>query len=151
MVSFFIQLFDYNDQCNSRQIQLMKEHQTQLPERFTSIFSHILNAHQNWNNYILGGQEYTAPWQEHSLDELIDRAIRNHQQSLVIIREKELDEQVSYTIRGVTYQTTIAEILFNVINHSSYHRGQLAMMLRAAGLDPLATDYIVYKMKGNKL
>ncbi|QLH28398.1 MAG: hypothetical protein HWD63_02710 [Candidatus Parvibacillus calidus] len=39
------------------------------------------------------------------------------------------------------------DIIFHIINHSTYHRGQIAMEFRQSGLEPLNTDYIFYKGK----
>jgi uncharacterized damage-inducible protein DinB len=35
-----------------------------------------------------------------------------------------------------------------VVNHSSYHRGQLATMLRQVGASPMATDYVLFFGQG---
>ncbi|MGG1633398.1 DinB family protein [Paenibacillus sp. NRS-1760] len=29
--------------------------------------------------------------------------------------------------------------------HGSYHRGQIALLLRQAGAEPILTDYIIYE------
>jgi uncharacterized damage-inducible protein DinB len=31
-----------------------------------------------------------------------------------------------------------------VVNHASYHRAQVAMLLRQIGLEPINTDFITY-------
>ncbi|WP_209331385.1 DinB family protein [Lunatimonas salinarum] len=39
--------------------------------------------------------------------------------------------------------------LFNhIVNHSTYHRGQIATLFRESGLQPVVTDYIMLK-RGN--
>ncbi|HUP48779.1 MAG TPA: DinB family protein [Thermoanaerobaculia bacterium] len=37
------------------------------------------------------------------------------------------------------------DVLFHVVNHSNYHRGQLITMLRQVGAIPPGTDLIVYR------
>ena len=34
--------------------------------------------------------------------------------------------------------------MLHVVNHSSYHRGQMALLLGQEGKSPPATDYIFY-------
>jgi len=34
--------------------------------------------------------------------------------------------------------------MVHLVNHSSYHRGQLAGMMRQLGVKPPGTDYIVF-------
>lgn len=45
---------------------------------------------------------------------------------------------------GEQFDNSIADILTHVINHSSYHRGQIFKMLRQKGEEPINTDYITY-------
>jgi len=48
---------------------------------------------------------------------------------------------------GVVYESTLADILIHVINHSTYHRGQIANMVASAGAKPAVTDYIAITRK----
>lgn len=34
--------------------------------------------------------------------------------------------------------------MYHLVNHSTYHRGQVAAMLRQLGLRPIATDFLVF-------
>jgi uncharacterized damage-inducible protein DinB len=34
--------------------------------------------------------------------------------------------------------------MYHVVNHSTYHRGQLTTMLRQLGARPIATDLLVF-------
>jgi uncharacterized damage-inducible protein DinB len=45
---------------------------------------------------------------------------------------------------GDSYQNKIEDILIHVGNHGTYHRGQIAMLLREKGYNPVSTDYILY-------
>jgi len=36
------------------------------------------------------------------------------------------------------------EMIFNIINHATYHRGQIVVLLRMLGKDVKATDYVPY-------
>lgn len=62
------------------------------------------------------------------------------------ISEPMLGMVISFTyLSGVSGRHTLADALLHVINHSTYHRGQLASMIREAGGAPPFTDFIVYK------
>jgi uncharacterized damage-inducible protein DinB len=43
------------------------------------------------------------------------------------------------------FTNTIKDILFHIINHSTNHRGQIAVDFRNNGLEPLVLDYVFYK------
>ncbi len=50
---------------------------------------------------------------------------------------------VEYTsTEGAAFASTLADIAAHVVNHSSYHRGQIAMLVAHAGTKPAVTDYI---------
>lgn len=41
--------------------------------------------------------------------------------------------------------------MISLINHSTYHRGQITMLMKEAGLETLNTDYIFYKRNKIKI
>ncbi len=62
---------------------------------------------------------------------------------------KEIDEPfqqeklVYKNLKGESYENTMDEILFHVINHSTYHRGQIITLLRESGVAQMvSTDLI---------
>lgn len=40
-----------------------------------------------------------------------------------------------------TTQVSLAHLMQHLVNHSTYHRGQVAVLLRQLGAEPLATDF----------
>ena len=50
------------------------------------------------------------------------------------------------TIRGKLGELALPhwKLVFHLVNHGSYHRGQLATMLRQAGIKPLPTDLMMF-------
>jgi uncharacterized damage-inducible protein DinB len=55
------------------------------------------------------------------------------------------ETQLPYTaFDGTKYINSLEEIMRHVVNHGSYHRGQVAMMLRLLGKKPQATDWIAF-------
>jgi uncharacterized damage-inducible protein DinB len=59
------------------------------------------------------------------------------------LTEENLDAVATYkNSRGVEYRTAYRDMLMHVLMHSAYHRGQVAMAIRAEGGEPANTDYI---------
>jgi uncharacterized damage-inducible protein DinB len=57
----------------------------------------------------------------------------------------DLERPVSYeNPPGTRWTYPLAAMLQHVVNHSTYHRGQLAAMLRQLGTVPSPTDYLVF-------
>jgi uncharacterized damage-inducible protein DinB len=49
---------------------------------------------------------------------------------------------------GGRFRNTIEEILTQLFGHSSYHRGQIAMLVKTAGGTPAVTDYVYWCREG---
>ena len=59
--------------------------------------------------------------------------------------DKSLERIIPYTnTKGERWEYPIGEILQHVVNHSSYHRGQVTGMLRQLGAEAVMTDFLVY-------
>jgi uncharacterized damage-inducible protein DinB len=53
------------------------------------------------------------------------------------------------TLAGVSYSQPLWQCLQHVANHSTYHRGQVATMLRQLGAKPVSTDMIAFYRERN--
>jgi len=47
-------------------------------------------------------------------------------------------------VQGHTWRYLLWRQMYHVVNHSSYHRGQLTMMLRQLAARPVRTDFLVF-------
>jgi uncharacterized damage-inducible protein DinB len=57
----------------------------------------------------------------------------------------DLDRVIEYrNMRGNRFAYPLRRILRHAVNHSTYHRGQVASMLRQLGIAPAATDLLRY-------
>jgi uncharacterized damage-inducible protein DinB len=58
---------------------------------------------------------------------------------------EKLESRITYTnLQGQPFTYTLRDMLVHVVNHGSYHRGQLATLLRQLGAQPLPTDFLWY-------
>ncbi|MBB6444275.1 DinB family protein [Bacillus benzoevorans] len=48
------------------------------------------------------------------------------------------------TNTGAVMQYRFQDIIYHLVNHGSYHRGNIASMIRECGYQGTSTDYIVY-------
>lgn len=49
-----------------------------------------------------------------------------------------------------TTQISLAHLMQHLANHSTYHRGQVALMMRQLNAEPLATDFHVFLLEGRR-
>lgn len=150
MKNFFTELFEYNRNCNRQLIELFSAAPDKLPGDAIRLLSHIVNAHHIWNHRIESRTPAVGVWELHSLPECSRMDADNHRHSLAILDNFEPDARVSYSnTRGQAFSNSPRDMLFHVVNHSSYHRGQIARSLRENGIAPIPTDYIFYKRPPN--
>ncbi|MGH9204710.1 MAG: DinB family protein [Vicinamibacterales bacterium] len=73
-------------------------------------------------------------------------AIQREQTEFVAsITPTHIERLISYeNPAGTRWTYTLRHMLQHVVNHSTYHRGQVAGMLRQVGTTPPATDYLLY-------
>jgi len=53
------------------------------------------------------------------------------------------------TTKGEPYSHPLSEMMLHLVNHGTYHRGQVTAMLRQLGAKPLATDLILFYRQGS--
>lgn len=145
MKQFFKELFEYSHHFNQKLGDVFVESPDKTSEKAVKFYNHILNAHQIWNNRIEPQQTVFAVWEIHPVKNCKDIDKANYEHSLLILDKFDLNDKISYNAKGQTFTNSIRDILFHAINHSTYHRGQIATDFRQNGLAPLVTDYIFYK------
>lgn len=140
-----IDLFEYTYHFNVEMIKIISENISKVDDKTISLINHTLNAQQIWNSRILNEKTFEV-WQMNPLGNLNAINLQNFQNSIKIVNDFDSDKVIEYkNSRGTRFENTVFEMLFQAINHSTYHRGQINSQLKQAGIEPLLTDYIFYK------
>lgn len=58
------------------------------------------------------------------------------------------DEDLSRIVPFRSTHVRLEHLLQHAANHSTYHRGQVALMMREVGAEPMATDFHVFLVEG---
>ncbi len=146
----FRQLFSYEHWANARLIAFMQGLHTQnIPRKTTDIFSHILNAQTIWLLRATKQNDDFAAWASFSLTECWARYIQgitDWETFLASLDENEFYEKISYTnSAGEIFEHNLIEIMTHLVNHSSYHRGQIIAYFQHQNIKGLPiTDFIVF-------
>lgn len=62
------------------------------------------------------------------------------------LSEPALSSEIAFRyINGTAGSHRLSDLLTHVVNHSTYHRGQAATMLRQVGATPPSTDFVVFR------
>ncbi len=146
MKAFFQDTLEYTHRCNQQLIEVLDKNPETYADKISLLASHTLNAHHVWNHRIFGVVPALSVWQHLDIDNLQLINSENFEHSKEILHEKELTKHINYTnSKGQNFTNSISEIFFHIINHSTYHRGQLMNLLKIKGVEPIVTDYIFYK------
>lgn len=145
MKKYFIDFFEYTYHFNNKVINTILNMEV-IPDKSLKLINHTLNAQEIWNSRIENKKTSIGVWEMRDLNSLKNINEVNYKKSIEILDLYNLEEKVNYkNSRGEVYINKVQDILFHVINHSTYHRGQIATDFKANGLAPLVTDYIFYK------
>ncbi len=146
MKTFFKGLFAFDKEVNEKIITAITDNSTKADERTLQLISHMMLAHKIWNNRMLQKENSLNTWMLPDLTTLIADNSSNNQTSLDIIANNDLGAMFTYhNTKGTGYQNTYADVLYHIINHNNYHRGQINARLKDSGIEPVIADYIFYK------
>ncbi len=144
MKEFFIDLFDYSNQYNTELIEIFEKQTTS--EKSQLLFSHILNAQHIWNSRIIAKEPKYDVWKNQEISSFKEIQLNNFNTSIQIINQYDLNYLIKYSnSKGQRFENSVKEILFQIVNHTTYHRAQIATEFKNIGIKPLLTDYIFYK------
>ena len=115
------------------------------------LFAHVVAAEHLWLSRIDGVKARVAVWPTLTLDEIVALEAENRARFRELLARPDDTRlrRVRYrNSAGNDFENDVASILTHVAMHGHYHRGQIARAMRAAGREPVYTDYIGFVRKG---
>ncbi|MGP7818722.1 DinB family protein [Niallia sp. 01092] len=163
MNSHALQLYDYHVWANRRIFEHLKKlpqdiYDKEIQSVFPSISEvlvHMYNADTIWLR-VMSGDSYDEivksrkQLQEKtkgkSIEELEKMYFDLSEQYIVFFdRQGNLDQTTFYEHpKFGRLETSFFELVQHVVNHGTYHRGNITAMLRQIGHSGIMTDYVVY-------
>lgn len=146
MKKYFLKLYTYNDWATTRVLNAIQK-QGVNDAKILQLMGHVLAAQYLWLHRIKG---LPAPdvklWDDYSLERLLEMAADIGKQWLDFVSGTDnFDRELTY--RNYTndpYTNNVENIMIHLVNHSSYHRAQVAILMRQKGFEPINTDFITY-------
>jgi uncharacterized damage-inducible protein DinB len=120
------------------------------------LLAHLVAAERVWLLRLRGEDSGAqAIWPEWSMEEVNAVGAANvgdFGRLLAGLSDADLAREVAYAnSRGDAFRTSAGDILTHVALHGAYHRGQIAAAVRAAGGEPVNTDFINWVRQGSPL
>ena len=112
---------------------------------------HIWDAETIWLTRLRGGS--LSDWPSKSFTgskaDMLKGLIGISTELIQYVKDKSeafIREKIAYkNMKGDAYENTVEEILYHLVNHGSYHRGQIITLLRDSGVTQLvSTDLIAW-------
>jgi len=73
------------------------------------------------------------------------------QKEQIAFVESVTDDCLNRMLPFRTTHVSLAHLMQHVANHSTYHRGQISLMMRQLNAEPIATDFHVFLVEGHSL
>jgi len=138
------QLLAYNQWANAESLRSVQS-ATKAPERAIAIIAHIVGTEWVWLERARQSGKPTIVWPKWTPAETATEIAESAKAWRNLLDTADLTQHVSYTnSKGEHFENTVAEIATHMLFHGTYHRGQIATLLRQSGAEPAYTDYIHY-------
>ena len=151
-------MYEYNIWANER----IMNHLKSLPDgiftkevdlgfkSIAEVIGHMISADEVWFARIKGESPpslartpFTSIEEASSYQNILQTQIREY-----LISTNDIEKIVNYSnTRGEEFQNSILEIMQHVVNHGTYHRGNISTILNSLGFKGILTDYIAYLRK----
>jgi len=157
-IAYFEQLYAYNSWATHRAFDAAQSLSPEQLERdlgnsFASLkatFTHLVGAEWIWLERWQGRWPAELPQVAEfsdfeALRQKLEEVRSERERWLSVLREDDLSKDLRYrNLRGQFYSYPLWQQLAHVVNHSTYHRGQVATMLRQLGAAAASSDLLLY-------
>lgn len=151
-------LYAFNRWANARMRDAVsklsdEEFSRDLKNSFPSIRDtvlHVMTSEWVWLARWLGTSPTAMPdaWRGYTLSQINNEwaAVEIAQSAFVEkLTDAELDRVVAYrNLKGESHTNLLWQLLRHMVNHSTYHRGQVTTMLRQLGHNAVSTDLVLW-------
>ena len=154
------QLLEYNHWANTligSQIETLSDevYNRNLGGSFGSMKAtilHILESDWIWLNRFKGTTMTEVPQYDLATAKAVNTEWNKIQTEMAqVVTRFSSDQNIEFiTRKGQPISMSFDDIVTHISHHGSYHRGQLANMIRMTGEKPVSTDYFIFVLsRGN--
>lgn len=150
MLNTFIKQFEFEYWSNGTVLKALRSLK-EKDDRAMLLFSHLLSSHCMWLCRVNKTDFTCTLFQERTLDEceqLMKENLEGWKKYLASVSGDELEEQIEFLAAWETNPSkrkmSIEDALIHIINHSSYHRGQIIASIKGKVDELPLSTYIIY-------
>lgn len=106
---------------------------------------HLYDVDLLWFKRIADQGEEQEPLLETAADMQKCLALLHQEIADYLEEQSDFTQMVTYTnSAGEEFSNTVEELIIHLVNHGTYHRGNITSMLWSLGQKSVSTDYIYY-------
>ncbi|WP_082232938.1 DinB family protein [Halobacillus massiliensis] len=158
-----LQLYNYNEWANQQIFNRLKElpkevYRQEIKSVFSSIsnvLAHVYLSDLGWievfngksmNDALELASQQKRETESKGIDEMEDMFLKLSERYKVFLSQKgNVDKPMEIeNPSGGLMKTSVSELVTHVVNHGTYHRGNMTAMLRQMGHVSVGTDYGLY-------
>lgn len=147
MQNYFIQLFGYDKWATTRLLEVFDQKPAVNP-RINELLSHIQSAQRIWLDRCQGRKETVQRFQERTQQSIWSDMASCHKDWVAFIQSlqpADFTRFISYTnFQGDHLTSMLQDIITQVTNHGTHHRGNIIVLMKEEGFAPPNLDYISY-------
>jgi len=141
---YFLKMFNYDHWANCECLNALR---TVTPQpKVLRLLAHTLSAQKLWLERLQRVPQSVAVWPSSTIEDctaLADEMLSSWRKYLTDLPPADLEKEIDYrNSKGESCSSRVDDIITHVLMHSAYHRGQAALEMRAADLQPAYTDFI---------
>jgi uncharacterized damage-inducible protein DinB len=134
-------LFAWDDWANHEEVSRLTG--TAAPPAAVRLLGHIIGAQWLWLARLRKEKAKMAVWPDLTIEQCASELseLRDAWRETLVAADR--DSKVEYrNSKGELWSSTVDEVITHVLMHGTYHRGQIATVVRQGGETPAYTDLI---------
>jgi uncharacterized damage-inducible protein DinB len=148
-----IKLFDYHIWAMNKLLKHLKQLPIQIYSQslesvfpsISTVINHIYQVDLLWYKRYNNSYSSSPVVSLNTIDEALIEFNQLHTNMKADLLTRDHLKEFSYrNSKGEVYRNTIIEVIQHLVNHGTYHRGNISAMIRELGYPGISTDYIVY-------
>ena len=136
MKDFLLRKFEIEHNSIQTLIRSIEEQEAVVPELSIKGICHIINVHHIWNCRLRNHLPESNEWDVFSLHYLEKLNTQNFQETYDYLEKQDIVSTLTYQSEQFgAIERTVADLLFHLLQHSAYHRGQIVLNMKSNGLN----------------
>jgi uncharacterized damage-inducible protein DinB len=146
MKEYYIKQIDFEKWSNSLTMEAISKADNPS-ERSLQLMGHILGGFSIWLSRIQNEKAKVGSWDNLTIEKCRELNDENHtrwSEYLNAAQDSEFERLIPFTFFGEQSKMEINDTIIHLINHSSYHRGQIIISLKGKLEKLPLTTYIAF-------